>query len=618
VHIKRRCEQIRVQFNSVEILNQSIPFDSTLRKEQQGRNTKTYTTYHGMRFKNCPKQQSSNSGLVAMQKRIKSARLPYNGSFFVHVHVQTQEQQRVLVNVIPVRRCLLEEGILNRKDAMLTSNLIQSIIFYKRPFNASTRCSNSKYSPTFIVLPRTTHDPRSIREHQKSEPTHNNESIHWHINYQIMMEPSLTTLIGDKIRGDHKWSAFVDGGDGFFYGIPYCARRVVKFNPLDKSLTEIGPDLGEGGMKWACGVRANTGDIYCAPFNADRILKINTTQGTVETLDNVELPETGYGLWASGALAADNNIYYMPDNARRIMRLNPDNDTLSSVGDDLGGGVYKYWGTVVGNDDCLYGIPHSAKRVVKYNPANPDTTSTVGEEARRRFECENGVLGGDGYIYAANYVGQVLQIDTTNGNYTWIGDPICSGGGNGWGDPIVGVDKCIYWPPLSANRVLKFDPETQELPWLVGGDLGEGLVKWLGGALATDGVIYCIPSHSTRVLAIDPFKELTMTMQNSIQQYPQELGRLFLKDEGCDETFYNSAVRKFGIEKVFKFLVEEYLPSDKEWADTRSENLPLFMIAASCESCTVSVIYHLLRRNVHDALPGNDDGVSKKRKRGST
>jgi hypothetical protein len=49
----------------------------------------------------------------------------------------------------------------------------------------------------------------------------------------------------------------VDGKDGFFYGIPSSARRVVKFNPLDKSLTEIGPDLGEGGNKWLCGVRAN-------------------------------------------------------------------------------------------------------------------------------------------------------------------------------------------------------------------------------------------------------------------------------------------------------------------------------------------------------------------------
>jgi hypothetical protein len=62
----------------------------------------------------------------------------------------------------------------------------------------------------------------------------------------------------------------------------------------------------------------------------------------------------------------------------------------------------------------------------------------------------------------------------------------------GWDDPIVGVDKCIYWPPCSANRVLKFDPETQQLPSLVGddlGDLGEGRDKWQGGALATDGVI---------------------------------------------------------------------------------------------------------------------------------
>ena len=125
-------------------------------------------------------------------------------------------------------------------------------------------------------------------------------------------------------------------------------------------------------------------------------------------------------------------------------------------------------------------------------------------------------------------------------------------------------------------------------------------MKWQGGALATDGIIYCIPHCSTHVLAIDPFNELGMTMHNNIQQYPEELGWLFAKD-GCNETFYNSAVRKFGIDKVFQFLVEECLPSDKEWADTRSGNLPLFMIADSCENSAVSVIYHLLRRNVHGA-----------------
>ena len=73
-----------------------------------------------------------------------------------------------------------------------------------------------------------------------------------------MTEPSLTTLIGDEIEGFDKWSTFVDGGDGFLYGIPSNAQRVVKFNPLDKSMTEIGPNFGEGGYKWMRGCEITT------------------------------------------------------------------------------------------------------------------------------------------------------------------------------------------------------------------------------------------------------------------------------------------------------------------------------------------------------------------------
>ena len=426
-----------------------------------------------------------------------------------------------------------------------------------------------------------------------------------------MRLPSLTTLIdidtSDRTQGRQKWAAFVDGGDGFLYGIPCDAPRVVKFNPLDKSLTEIGPDFGEGGEKWLCGVLANTGSIYCAPGDADQILKIDTIQGTVETLDDVELPETGGDLWASGALARDNNIYYMPYCARRIMRLNPDNDTLSSVGEDLGEEYCKYYGTVVGNDDYVYGIPNWSTRIIKFDTTNPDTTSTVGEEAEKSFECGNGVLAGNGYIYAVNDLGQVLQIDiTSSGCYTWIGDPIYSkdGDGTGWGDAIVGVDKCIYWPPCFANRVLKFDPETQQLPSLVGDDFGQQRDKWNGGALATDGAIYCIPLSSSQVLAIDPFKELSMTLQTNMKLHPQELGHLFVKDdeEQCDETFFESSLRKFGGDKVFE-LIEECLPLDAEWAGAHNHgNLPPFMVAASCENCAASVIYYLLRRNVNEII----------------
>ncbi len=246
-----------------------------------------------------------------------------------------------------------------------------------------------------------------IIRHKTYEYLVGTQSIHWHINYQQTMSGSyLTTLIdiGDDIQGNCKWSSFLDGKNGFFYGIPSHARRVVKFNPLDKSLTEIGPDLGDGEFKWQCGVRANTGSIYCAPALAFHILKIHTNDDTVETLDNVELPETGVGLWESGALAPDNSIYYMPASARRIMRLNPDNDSLSSVGDDLGGG-WKYTGTVVGNDNYVYGIPgEEAARIVKFDPTNPETTSTVGEEAEGWFGCV-------GMVYWLVMVTSMLCID---------------------------------------------------------------------------------------------------------------------------------------------------------------------------------------------------------------
>jgi hypothetical protein len=63
-----------------------------------------------------------------------------------------------------------------------------------------------------------------------------------------MAESSLTTLIDidDVQRRWKQWFSFVDGEDGFFNGIPFNARHVMKFNPLDKSLTK---NKNEGNMK---------------------------------------------------------------------------------------------------------------------------------------------------------------------------------------------------------------------------------------------------------------------------------------------------------------------------------------------------------------------------------
>ena len=52
------------------------------------------------------------------------------------------------------------------------------------------------------------------------------------------------TLVGEELEGKCKWSGTLAAPNGSLYGIPSAARRVVKFNPVDKSTTRIGPDFG--------------------------------------------------------------------------------------------------------------------------------------------------------------------------------------------------------------------------------------------------------------------------------------------------------------------------------------------------------------------------------------
>ena len=44
------------------------------------------------------------------------------------------------------------------------------------------------------------------------------------------------------------------------------------------------------------------------------------------------------------------------------------------VGDDLGAGLAKWNGGVLGRDGCVYGIPASAKRVLRFDPTTQQAT----------------------------------------------------------------------------------------------------------------------------------------------------------------------------------------------------------------------------------------------------
>ena len=98
----------------------------------------------------------------------------------------------------------------------------------------------------------------------------------------------ITTLIGEEVEGlFNKWLGTLAAPNGSLYGIPFIARRVAKFNPVDKSMTLIGPDfVGTGRFKWDRGAITGNGIIYCPPLNDDHgILKIDTNTDNVTELD---------------------------------------------------------------------------------------------------------------------------------------------------------------------------------------------------------------------------------------------------------------------------------------------------------------------------------------------
>ena len=118
-----------------------------------------------------------------------------------------------------------------------------------------------------------------------------------------------------------------------------------------------------------------------------------------------------------------------------------------------------------------------------------------------------------------------------------------------------------------------------------------------GGALATDGVIYCIPLDAKQVLAIDPLREFSLGTKTNMEEHPEELGFLF-RINGTDtassnRTNFDSAVTKFGVHKVFE-IVQKCLPPANEVCVV--SRLYPFMIAASYKESPLSVIYFLLRQ----------------------
>jgi len=76
-----------------------------------------------------------------------------------------------------------------------------------------------------------------------------------------------------------KWSGFVEGEDGFLYGIPFLSNELLRFDPINHTATLIPlPEEWRVDIKWNGGVQGENGFIYGIPEFAEQVLSISPLQ----------------------------------------------------------------------------------------------------------------------------------------------------------------------------------------------------------------------------------------------------------------------------------------------------------------------------------------------------
>ena len=241
------------------------------------------------------------------------------------------------------------------------------------------------------------------------------------------------------------------------------------------------------------------GSIYCKPLAARFICKIVPKEGEdaeVCILRDKRLERDERVCWGIGVLAGDGCIYYFPYTGGRILKLDPKTDKLTIIGEGIG---QHCTAAVAGKDGHIYCM--FPNYIIKFNHVDY-SVSKLNIEIFVQEDFLGVVLADDGCFYSANKFGQILKFDITE-RWELHGDCLYEGLlGRGWGQPVVGADKCIYFPPAAHDRVLKFNPVTVTFS-LIGNSFSDMNYGWAGATLASDGFIYCAPFHANDFLQID-------------------------------------------------------------------------------------------------------------------
>lgn len=377
--------------------------------------------------------------------------------------------------------------------------------------------------------------------------------------------------IGPKLPGKFKWLRGVLNADkDVVYGLPCNSDTVLRIHVPTNTVTKIPIPYEEfynnkeeakhqRAMPWKYhggSMLPTDGCIYAIPQSAWHVLKIDPETDTC-TLVGPTLK--GRCKWYGGVIGKqDHALYGIPQNASSVLRI--DADPLSRVSSvtlhgDYGTGGHKWHGATAAPDGTIVSVPANADSVLLITPARPepvlmligtkDVIRTGRHRTDRKYKFLGAMAGTDGKVYCFPCGSErVLQIDTVLKQVREVGPNLLDTQmermlQNKWQNGLTSqTEECVYSIPLAADTVLRIDTKEEEpkvTTWKLPSPFN-GLAKWEGGVIATNGIMYCMPNNHKAVLRIEPSFRGT-TLSTKINQEPNTSDDVVvLVDKGYDQS----------------------------------------------------------------------------------
>lgn len=227
--------------------------------------------------------------------------------------------------------------------------------------------------------------------------------------------------------------------DAFWGRREESPEGIVQLLPLPKEHQ----DIAKGNMQWqwhGAGINNEKTAIYCIPSNAKQVLKVDLVTKTTSLI-----PVTGYdpaeypnfsidttNKWYGGIVGKDNCVYGVPYRTCAVLKIDCEKDTATLVGPDYGTTKYNWHGGIQVNGK-IYAHPSHANSVlvIDTNPGTPKNRicselpidrAEYDRDPRQNYKWLGGSVGADGNIYCpACDTSAVLKIDVTTDKCTTFG-----------------------------------------------------------------------------------------------------------------------------------------------------------------------------------------------------